>query len=185
MNFYDLLKLARNEILKRSKEALDWYKKSVLNAPNKQKIRPTDLLKPAGLPQAGNLYFFKYDAKHKDKLPYWDMFPVIVCLGPAKGGFYGLNFHYLPPSARAGMLNALSDASGKYGDSDGMGMDRKLNVTYQIIKNSKIAGYDQCIKHYLFGHYSNMRIIAPEDWEKIVMLPLQKWVVKPGSRPPY
>jgi PhoPQ-activated pathogenicity-related protein len=66
-----------------------------------------------------------------------------------------------------------------------MGMDKKLNISYQIIKNAKIAGYEQCIKHYLFGHYSNMRVIAPEDWEKIVMLPLQKWVVRPGFKAPY
>lgn len=185
MNFYDLLKLARNEILNRSKEALNWYKDSVLNAPNKKNINPTDLLKPVGSPQVGSLYFFKYDAKHKDKLPYWDMYPVIVCLGPAKGGFYGLNFHYLPPAQRAGMLNALSVASGKFGDGDNKGTDRKLNVSYQIIQNAKISGYEQCIKHYLNGRYSNMRMIAPDDWEKIVMLPLQKWVVRTGFRAPY
>ena len=72
MNFYDLLKLARGEILKRSKDALEWYKDKVLNAPNKQKINPTDLLKPVGSPEVGKLYFFKYDAKLKNaKLSYF------------------------------------------------------------------------------------------------------------------
>lgn len=183
MNFYDLLKLARGEILKRSKDALEWYKDKVLNAPNKQKINPTDLLKPVGSPEVGKLYFFKYDAKLKNKLPYWDMYPVIVCLGPAKGGFYGLNFHYLPPGQRAGMLNALSEKTIR--DSNDEGVFKRMNISYQILKNSKIGGYEQCVKHYLNGHYSNMRLIAPEDWEKIVMLPLQKWVVRTGFRAPY
>ena len=54
-----------------------------------------------------NMFF--YDPKHKDTLPYYDRFPLSVIIGPAKGGFYGLNLHYLPPVLRAKMLDALMD----------------------------------------------------------------------------
>ena len=53
-----------------------------------------------------------YDAKHKATLPYYDGFPLILMLGPAKGGFMGLNLHYLPPVVRARLLDAVLAEKG-------------------------------------------------------------------------
>ena len=45
----------------------------------------------------GRLYQFVYDPKTKDKLLYYDKFPLSIMLEKAEGGFYGLNLHYLRP----------------------------------------------------------------------------------------
>ena len=51
------------------------------------------------------MYF--YDPKHKETLPYYDRFPLIIMVGPAPRGFIGLNLHYLPLATRAKFLDAL------------------------------------------------------------------------------
>ena len=66
------------------------------------KGRPTTAASPLG-----KMYMYIYDAKHKDKLPYYDAFPLVIMLGPAERGFYGLNLHYLPPVVRAKLLDAV------------------------------------------------------------------------------
>ena len=60
-----------------------------------------------GQPIVGRMYLFQYDAKFKDILPYWDVWPLIFPFDYAKNGFYGINLHYLPPAARHNLLVAL------------------------------------------------------------------------------
>ena len=44
----------------------------------------------------GSMYLFRYDAKFKDKLPYFDAFPLCLPFEPTNNGFWGINLHYLP-----------------------------------------------------------------------------------------
>ena len=39
---------------------------------------------------------FVYDPKTKAKLPFYDTFPLVLPIDTFRGGFIGLNFHYLP-----------------------------------------------------------------------------------------
>ena len=55
----------------------------------------------------GNMYLFSYDPKHKETLPYYDRFPLIFPINKAKGGFLGINMHYLPPILRAKLMDQL------------------------------------------------------------------------------
>ena len=41
----------------------------------------------------GRLYFFLYDPKTKDELPYYDRFPLVLVLEKYDDGFLGLNLH--------------------------------------------------------------------------------------------
>ncbi len=41
-------------------------------------------------PKYGVMNLFGYDPKHKATLPYYDRFPLILPLDPAKGGFIWL-----------------------------------------------------------------------------------------------
>jgi hypothetical protein len=43
----------------------------------------------------GGLYYFMYDPKGKDDMPYYDRFPLVMPLKREVDGFLGLNFHYL------------------------------------------------------------------------------------------
>src|SRR4051812_41636100 len=44
----------------------------------------------------GEMIFFMYDAKWKDKLPFFDRFPLIFPVEMYPNGFAGMNLHYLP-----------------------------------------------------------------------------------------
>ena len=59
----------------------------------------------------GGMYQYVYDAKTKEKLPYWDAFPLIVCINVYADGWLGLNLHYLPPILRAKLLDKLMEYS--------------------------------------------------------------------------
>ena len=41
----------------------------------------------------GRFYFFFYNPKTKDKLSYWDKFPMVIPIMPYDDGFLGLNLH--------------------------------------------------------------------------------------------
>lgn len=122
----------------------------------------------------GNMYMFYYDAKHKDTLPYWDRFPLIIAIGPAEGGFYGINLHYLPPLLRAKFLDALLDVttSKKYTKN------KKFNLTYEMLtKSAKLRLFKPCFKHYLTKHVkSNFAKVNSTEWEIATFLPTAKWV---------
>ena len=53
----------------------------------------------------GSLFAYWYDPKWAKKLPYYDEFPMMMMVEKAKGGFIGLNFHYLPPMLRPRLLD--------------------------------------------------------------------------------
>ena len=67
--------------------------------------------KLARRPSVGRLNLFGYNPKLRKTLPYYDVFPLIFPLEPAKGGFIGLNFHYLKPGARVAFLRSLADTT--------------------------------------------------------------------------
>ena len=120
-------------------------------------------------PLIGSMNMFFYDPKHKDTLPYYDRFPLSVIVGPAEGGFYGLNLHYLPPVLRAKMLDALMDVTNnkKYDDST------RFEISYKLlVATSKLRFFKPCYKHYLFAHVKSRlaRVSAPE-WEIATFLP--------------
>ena len=58
-------------------------------------------------PSGGRLNLFFYDPKFKEKLPYYDTFPLVLPLETIRGGFLGINFHYLSPVVRFSLLNQL------------------------------------------------------------------------------
>src|SRR5579859_4289851 len=45
----------------------------------------------------GKMVMYTYDPKLKEKLPYYDTFPLGIVVAFNKTGFYSLNLHYLPP----------------------------------------------------------------------------------------
>jgi hypothetical protein len=117
----------------------------------------------------GGMFMFFYDPKGKDTLPYYDSFPLVIVIGPADGGFLGLNLHYLPPVLRAKFLDALLDETNnkRYDETT------RFNATYDLMKRAaKYKYFKPCIKHYLNDHVRSRfaRVEAPE-WEIATFLP--------------
>jgi hypothetical protein len=175
---------AGKNLVSAAKNSLDWFKDKVTNVFKKD---PNKLFKPVSSPEIGKMYLFVYDPKYKDKLPFYDMFPLVIPIEPMNGGFLGLNLHYLPPNGRASLLNSLTNLANndKYNDTT------KLTVSYELLKGySNYSGYENCLKRYLYGHVrSSFQYVSPSDWAKVVAMPLQKWKVNPNSKragsPPY
>lgn len=136
--------------------------------------------KKNGMPALGRMYFYQYDAKNKDTLPYWDSFPLIFLVSLREGGWEGINLHYLPPKARAILLDRLMDlrSNKKYTDNT------RLRMTYQILKNMpKYVLFKPCYKRYLSTHISSRIIEIPHtEWEATVFLPVQRFNKEVNSR---
>jgi len=117
----------------------------------------------------GSMYMFSYDPKHKETLPYYDTFPLVVVVGPAEGGFYGLNLHYLPPILRAKMLDALMEitTNKKFNDST------RFKMSYELLaKTAKLKYFKPCFKHYLNEHVKSKFAMVPSpEWEIATFLP--------------
>ena len=112
----------RAGITPRTRQSIEWFRKKASQLSNISRTRlmqqdEIDLKNRPKTAPFGEMYMFFYDAKYKDTLPYYDAFPLIIMMGPAPGGFYGMNLHYLPPTIRAKALDALlgeGEVPGKF-----------------------------------------------------------------------
>lgn len=154
--------------------SVDWFRNKVsdlsVGGMNRRALlRDKDVVKK-GEPMVGKMGVFFYDPKHKATLPYYDRFPLVIVLGPAKDGFLGLNLHYLPPVLRAKLLDGLLDMTNnkKYNQST------RFKATYEMLKrSSKTKYFEPCVKHYLDKHMrSQFGTINPADWETVAFLPI-------------
>jgi len=172
-NIFQRLELQafRAGITPRTKESRDWFRQKIKNlrSINREALMKEEPLKQKSQEIIGSMYMFFYDPKHKDTLPYYDTFPLVVVVGPAEGGFYGLNLHYLPPILRAKMLDALMDitSNNKFNDSTRFKMSYEL-----LVKSSKLKYFQPCFKHYLNEHVqSKFALVPAPEWEIATFLP--------------
>lgn len=122
----------------------------------------------------GRIIMFFYDPKHKDTLPYYDRFPLVIPIQFMEGGFLGLNLHYLPQAHRARLMDALY--ANIYMDKY-INERKQIQISYTILQNAiKTNLYKPCIKHYLNGHVrSKFYIVKPEDWQIVTFLPTERF----------
>ena len=163
----------------RTKESRAWFMGKVANmrSINRSALMREDVI---SLEQPrytrdliGRMFMFFYDPKTKDDLPYYDKFPLIILVGPAPGGFYGLNLHYLPPIFRAKMLDALMDITNNKAYDE----TTKFRIRYEVLNRMrKLRYFKPCWKHYLLDHVKGRfgRVHAPE-WEIATFLPTAQW----------
>ena len=149
-------------------KSYDWYRKKVnaMTTPGARSL--INQGKATMRPKYGIMNLFGYDPKHKATFPYYDRFPLIMPLERAKGGFYGLNFHYLPFGARVAFLRQLSRyASDK-------NFDKKTR--YQL---PSLSGeyYKKTVKHYLFNHVRTSFLNITADEMAIgIFLPVARFI---------
>lgn len=124
----------------------------------------------------GKMYFFHYDAKHKDTLPVWDKFPLVIPMEYNSDGFLGLNLHYLDPYSRLVLLDKLHD----FINNDKYDETTRFNLSYKLLAGSRRYNLiEGCVKRYLFQHIvSSMIYIEPNNWETAIFLPVQKMVYR-------
>ena len=121
----------------------------------------------------GKMYFFSYDPKWKDKLPWYDTFPLIFPIERYNNGFLGINFHYLHPRDRAILMDQLKGfATNKNFDET-----TKLRLTYNMLKGfTKYKRARPTIHRYLSNKVnSRFVLINADEWEVALFLPVERF----------
>ena len=174
--FQDLqVKAFRAGVKPRSEESMKWFRNQVKNMRNinRQSLLKDEAVKKVSRPRMGDMYMFYYDPKHKETLPFYDQFPLIIMVDRAPGGFYGLNLHYLPPNLRARFFDSLMDtmSNNKYDEST------RLRARYSLLQSArKMRYFKPCFKHYLTSHVdSRIAKVEPTEWEIALFLPVQRF----------
>lgn len=158
----------------------DWFRDKALSTTSRN-IKPERILnrraamtnKVDGNVPIGKLLFYKYDPKHKATLPYYDTFPMVFPIELYDDGFLGINLHYLPPTFRARLMDALYDTlnNEKYNEKS------RLKITYDLLKRSaKLKYFKPCLKRYLTGHIRSQVVSVPiEEWDYAIFLPTARF----------
>ena len=137
------------------------------------KPKSMDLLrdgKRTSIPTFGLLNMFVYDPKGKDKLPYYDTFPLVLPIEKYNNGFLGINLHYLSMPIRLRLLDRLVD----YSNNNKFDESTKLQVDYSRLK--KIDLIKPCLKRYLAGHVkSKFRKVEADEFMIATLLPVQRF----------
>jgi hypothetical protein len=182
--FSDILAkgIRQGQMPARSQAAREWYRKQAKTKAGKEMtaeaiLSTTDKGRAKtqlrGDQVYGSMYFFEYDPKHKDTLPYYDRFPLIFPINKVKGGILGMNMHYLPPKMRAQLMDALyTVASDKSYDENTV-----LNINYKLLQSaSNFRFFKPTVKMYLAKQVRSKFIkIAASEWDTALFLPVQSF----------
>ena len=159
----------------REQQSITWYRDTAnkFKTVNERNLMKGDTDRLRSQPKIGHMYMFYYDAKHKETLPYFDRFPMIFPYKKVKGGFMGINLHYLPHILRAKLMDSLYDISS----NDLYDETTKLRMSYNILSSaSKYKWFKPCIKHYLTTQVrSRFLYVYPAEWDIALFLPLERF----------
>ena len=139
-------------------KSLTWYRgkvKSLMDNVTKNKLMRGKLF---ATPQPNGLNFFRYNPKLASILPYYDVFPLVLPIQSAKGGFLGINFHYLPIPLRMKLFETLEK--------------RDFQGDYRALKN--VREIKPTIKHYLRSQMASKFLrLDEEEFAPAIFLPVQ------------
>jgi hypothetical protein len=160
----------------RSSTAREWFrdKASSLGKVSESSILRDSRERLKNKTAVGRMFFFMYDAKHKDTLPYYDKFPLIFPVDRTADGFTGINFHYLPLQMRAQLMDALYDITNnnRYDETT------KLKMTYGVLKGAeKFKLFRPTFKRYLTSQVRSRFVqIEPAEWDIALWLQTEQFI---------
>ena len=133
---------------------------------DRQRLRTSSMI--------GKMYFYFYDPKTKDSMPYYDRFPLVIPIERYNDGFLGLNLHYIHPKNRMILLDKLSDTTS----NDTYDENTKLKINYRYLAAaSRVFEATPCIKRYLFTQIESRFLeITADEWDIAALLPVESFV---------
>ena len=161
---------------KSTRASLSWFRRNVqrMFGATPSEMRKAEELKTVTSALKGRMYMYGYDPKLKEILPYYDTFPLIIMVGPAKGGFYGLNLHYLDPRRRAQFFDELS--SRLLQESPDGEMDKFMLSFKALSRGGRLGFFAPAWKHYLSSNIRTQIINVPSKyWEPAIFLPTERF----------
>jgi hypothetical protein len=165
--------LAKQGLQARTNLARTWLQSKVKNlsaSPNNLMQNRQNLVDNTII---GKMYFFYYEPKNKDTLPYYDRFPLVIPIDRYQDGFLGLNLHYITPRDRIILLDKLSTTLNNKNYDE----TTKFRINYAYLSAaSKAFEATPCIKKYLFRHVESRFLqITSDEWDIAAMLPVERF----------
>jgi len=165
---------------KHSEKAMDWFRREV--GRNFNNVRMARMMRDRTMfkqkLEMGQMFLVNYDAKHKDTLPIWDKWPLIIPFNSykAKNGaniILGLNFHYLPPKLRLVAFRALL----KFRNEKRYRKSTRLQFDWQVVSAlSEHELFKKAVHAYDANHFKSMFVKIPaQSWTSVLFLPLARW----------
>ena len=179
-SYLDKLKdaIRTDQVAAKARAAGNWFR-SIVNrtrgqfskeTPQKILSRQDSLVSKSVL---GKMYFYSYNPKWKDELPWYDTFPLVFPIERYPDGFLGLNFHYLAPKHRAILMDQLKAFANnkKYDETT------RLRLTYNMLKGfTKIKRARPTVHRYLTSKVnSKFVLINADEWEVALFLPVERF----------
>jgi hypothetical protein len=160
------------------KDAYEWFLEQIKNDKNTRvQVNRDPWFKP------GKIYIFKYDAKYKNVLDYWDRHPIVFALGKMQlenGSLVnlGLNISWYPPTFRKQIIDRIRKMyEPKYSKAikNKGRLANDQDPVYIDLYALKIAldqmGLSFAIRAYLPERIKNPKIcVCYEDWDKAIRL---------------
>jgi len=98
-----------------------------------------------------NLMFYKYKAKTRRDLPFYDKYPLAFVLEMDAKSFFAVNLHYYSPEERMGLVSSLAE--------------------------DKIPKFRKGAHKYLISEVrSPYLILAQQEWQTMCLLPVEEFV---------
>ena len=166
--------LSKEGLTPRTNASRAWLRAKVKELkPTSDKLM-TDRQRLKNKSMIGRMYFYFYDPKTKDSMPYYDRFPLVIPIERYNDGFLGLNLHYIHPKNRMILLDKLSDTMS----NDTYNENTKLKINYRYLAAaSKVFEATPCIKRYLFTQIESRFLeITADEWDIAALLPVESFV---------
>ncbi len=164
--FEELENLKPEEVGTHNQLALEWFRtniRRIFDRRQNEKVYLDGTM--VGNIEEGNMYMMFYDAKFKNKLPWYDRFPLVIPFDTrtVRRGFYGINLHYIPPMMRQNLLEELYKRPTETG----------VEVDYNYFQAvSRLNPALPCVKKYLWSRIKRAPMqIQKEYWDVAAMLP--------------
>jgi hypothetical protein len=166
--------LAKEGLKPRTNKAREWLRAKIKDLNPSRQALLADRMRLKDKSIIGRMYFFYYDPKLKDSLPYYDRFPLVLPIEHYPDGILGLNLHYIHPKQRIILLDKLSE----FANNDKYDKTTKLRLSYDLLsKASKVYEITPCIKRYLFTHIDSRFLeIEASEWDIAALLPVSNFV---------
>ncbi len=166
--------LSKEGLTPRTNASRAWLRAKVKELkPTSDKLM-TDRQRLKNKSMIGRMYFYFYDPKTKDSMPYYDRFPLVIPIERYNDGFLGLNLHYIHPKNRMILLDKLSDTIS----NDTYDENTKLKINYRYLAAaSRVFEATPCIKRYLFTQIESRFLeISADEWDIAALLPVESFV---------
>jgi len=160
-----------------SRESLEWFRgeaEKLSGAKGGLILSETNLI-AKGM-EYGKLYFFRYVAKgHIEggkKLKYWDEFPCVFPIESKKGGFLGINLHYLDIPLRAMLFDIIFEDRTQ----NELKRSTKLEVGKILEHIKDLDLIKPAVHRYLDTQVSSHKIRVESNlWSYALFLPVQRF----------